>query len=70
MATKTAAKEKFVKKVTSDLAISKMTTKLSTYLGVTVSAESAPVKNFKNIMAKEAGELFDRCYEGMKAAYK
>ena len=70
MATKETAREKFVNSVTSDLAISKMTDKLSTYLGVTVSSTSAPVKNWKSLMDKAARELFDKCYENMKAAYK
>lgn len=70
MATREAAKEKFVRSVTSDLAITKMTTKLSTYLGVSVSATSAPVKAWKDLMGKAASELFDKCYENMKSAYK
>ena len=70
MAGKESAKEKYVRSVTSDLAITKMTTKLSNYLGISVSASSAPVKAFKDIMAKAAGELFEKCYENMKSAYK
>jgi hypothetical protein len=70
MAAKESAKEKYVRSVTSDLAITKMTTKLSSYLGISVSASSAPVKAFKDIMSKAAGELFEKCYENMKSAYK
>lgn len=70
MATKSAAKEKFVNSVTSDLALTKMTSKLSTYLGVSVSPTSPPVRAWKDLMSKAAGELFDKCYENMQAAYK
>ena len=70
MATKASAREKFINSVSSPLAITKMTGKLSTYLGVTVSESSAPVKAWKDLMAKAAGDLFDKCYENMKAAYK
>jgi hypothetical protein len=70
MASQASAKEKYVRSVTSDLAITKMTTKLSSYLGISVSASSAPVRAFKDIMSKAAGDLFDKCYENMKSAYK
>ena len=70
MATKASAKEKFVNSVTSDLAVTKMTGKLSEYLGITVSESSAPVKAWKDLMARAASDLFDKCYENMKAAYK
>jgi len=70
VATKESAREKYVRSVTSDLAITKMTTKLSNYLGISVSSGSAPVKAFKDIMSKAAGDLFDKCYENMKSAYK
>jgi hypothetical protein len=70
MATKVAAREKFVNSVTSDLAITKMTGKLSEYLGISVNASSPPVKAWKDLMTKAAGDLFDKCYENMKAAYK
>ena len=70
MATKDTAKTKFVRSVTDPLAITKMTTKLSTYLGTSVTESSAPVKAWKDIMAKAASDLFDKCYENMKAAYK
>ena len=69
MASKASAKEKFVRSVTSDLAVTKMTSKLSTYLGITVDSASAPVKAWKDLMAKAAGDLFDKCYENMKSAY-
>jgi len=69
MASKESAKTKFVNSVTSDLAVTKMTTKLSNYLGITVDASSAPVKAWKDLMAKAASDLFDKCYANMKAAY-
>jgi len=70
MATKTSAKEKFVNSVTSPLATIKMTGKLSEYLGIKVDESSAPVKAWKNLMGQAASELFDKCYENMKTAYK
>jgi hypothetical protein len=70
MATKENAKTKFVNSVTDPLALTKMTSKLSEYLGITVSEDSAPVKAWKKLMEKAAGDLFDKCYENMKAAYK
>jgi hypothetical protein len=70
MATKETAKKKFVDSVTSDLAPKKMADKLSTYLGVSVNESSAPITNWVKVVAKNAAELFDRCYENMKAAYK
>jgi len=70
MATQSSAKEKFVNSVTSELAIKKMTSKLSTYLGVTVDSSSAPVKAWKSLMSTAASDLFDKCYKNMKAAYK
>ena len=70
MATKSSAKEKFVNSVTSPLATIKMTGKLSEYLGIKVDESSAPVKAWKNLMSTAASELFDKCYENMKAAYK
>ena len=70
MATKASAKEKFIRSVTDDLAVTKMTSKLSEYLGVSVSESSSPVKNWKDIMSKAAGDLFDKCYDNMRAAYK
>ncbi len=70
MATKASAKEKFVNNVSSDLAVTKMTSKLSTYLGITVNKDSAPVKQWRDTVQGAAGELFDRAYENMKAAYK
>jgi len=70
MATKATARDKFINSVTSPLATIKMTTKLSEYLGVAVDENSAPVKAWKHLMAKAASELFEKCYENMKAAYK
>ena len=68
MATKASAKKKYVDKVTSDLATKSMANKLSTYLGISVSESAAPIKNFKEVM-KDADDLFERLYEGQKAAY-
>lgn len=70
MATKESAKTKFVNSVTSPLAPKKMAGKLSTYLGVPVSETAAPIKNWIEIVGKNAAELFDKMYENMKAAYK
>jgi len=70
MATKATAKEKFVRSVTSPLAPKKMAAKLSTYLGVSVSETAAPIKNWVDFVAKNAGELFEKMYENMKSAYK
>lgn len=68
MATKAGAKKKYVDKVTSALATKSMAAKLSTYLGISVSESAAPIANFKTKMA-DADALFDRLYEGQKAAY-
>jgi|APFre7841882654_1041346.scaffolds.fasta_scaffold173544_1 hypothetical protein len=70
MASAATAKQKFVNSVTSDLAVKKMTTKLSTYLGQTVDETSGPVRDWKKIMKDSASELFDKCYKNMQAAYK
>ncbi len=70
MATKETAKKKFIDSVTSDMAPSKMASKLSTYLGIPVSESAAPIKNWISIVSKNAEELFDKMYENMKAAYK
>ena len=69
MATKETAKKKFVDSVSSDLAPKKMADKLSTYLGVSVSADSVPIANWVKIVAENAEKLFDKMYENMKAAY-
>ncbi|MFQ6117599.1 MAG: hypothetical protein ACE5LQ_04960 [Candidatus Bipolaricaulia bacterium] len=68
MATKTEAKEKYVSSVTSPLAVDKMTDKLSTYLGITVSEAASPVANWKKF-AGRAAEFFEKLYENMRAAY-
>ena len=68
MATKASAKEKYVDNVSSDLAIDKMTDKLGTYLGMTVSETAGPVKNFKKF-AEKAGDYFEKCYNNMRKAY-
>ena len=70
MATRTTAREKFVNAVTSNLASDKMASKLSTYLGISVSPNSGPIRNWNDLMSRHAGELFDRCYENMQAAYR
>ena len=70
MATKETAKEKFVRSVTSSLAPKKMASKLSTYLGMTVSESAAPIKNWVDFVGKNAAELFDKMYDNMKSAYK
>ena len=70
MATKASAREKFVNGVTSDLALDKMTSKLSEYLGISVSEASGPVRQWRDLMARHAGELFDKCYANMQAAYR
>jgi len=70
MATKETAKKKFVDSVSSDLAPKKMADKLSTYLGVTVNENSAPIANWVKIVSENAEKLFDKMYENMKAAYK
>ncbi len=70
MATRESAKKKFVDSVQSDLAPKKMADKLSTYLGISVSETAAPIVNWVKIVSKNAEDLFDKCYEHMKAAYK
>ncbi len=70
MATKEEAKRKFVESVTSDMAPKKMAAKLSTYLGVSVSTTAAPIKNWVEVVSKNASELFDKMFEHMKGAYK
>ena len=70
MATKASAREKFINSVTSPLAPKKMASKLSTYLGVSVPESASPIKNWVEFVGKNAGELFDKMYENMKAAYK
>ena len=69
MATKASAKTKYVASVTSPLAVSKMTDKLGTYLGVSVSESSGPIANFKKFAGK-AGDYFEKLYTNMQAAYK
>jgi len=70
MATKEQAKKKFVDSVTSDLAPRKMATKLSTYLGISVSESAAPIKNWIEVVGKNAEDLFDKMYENMRGAYR
>ena len=68
MATKASAKEKYVSSVTSPLAVGKMTDKLGTYLGISVSESAGPVANYKKFAGK-AGDYFEKLYNNMKAAY-
>lgn len=68
MATKETAKQKFINSVTDPLAVGKMTDKLGTYLGITVSEGSAPVANWKKFTGK-AGDYFEKLFANMKAAY-
>jgi len=68
MATKASAKEKYVSSVTSPLAVGKMTDKLGTYLGISVSESAGPVANYKKFTGK-AGDYFEKLYNNMKAAY-
>ncbi len=70
MATKEQAKAKFIASVGSALAPKKMAAKLSTYLGQTVPESAAPIQNWVKIVSVNAADLFDKCYENMKAAYK
>jgi hypothetical protein len=35
-----------------------------------VGSDSPPVKAWKDLMGKAASDLFDKCYENMKSAYK
>jgi len=69
VATKASAKAKYVSSVTSPLAVGKMTDKLGTYLGVSVSESSGPIANYKKF-AGRAGDFFDKLYANMQAAYK
>lgn len=69
MATKESAKAKYVSSVTSPLAVDKMTDKLGTYLGISVSESAGPIVNFKKFAGK-AGDYFEKLYDNMKAAYK
>jgi len=70
MATKTQAREKFINSVTSDLALEKMTSKLTEYLGIPVDADSGPVREWHELMSRAAGDVFDKCYANMQAAYR
>lgn len=69
MATKDSAKRKYVNSVSSPLALSKMTSKLSTYYGGTVTETAGPVSNWKKIVGANADALFDKAYANGKAAY-
>lgn len=69
MATKASAKTKYVSSVTDPLAVSKMTDKLGTYLGISVSEASGPIANYKKFAGK-AGDYFEKLFTNMQAAYK
>jgi hypothetical protein len=69
VATKTSAREKYVSSVTSPLAVSKMTDKLGTYLGISVSETASPIANWKKFAGK-AADYFEKLYTNMQAAYK
>lgn len=69
MATKASAKAKYVSSVTSPLAVGKMTDKLGTYLGISVSESSGPIANYKKFAGK-AADFFDKLYANQQAAYK
>ena len=68
MATKASAKEKYTTSVTSPLAVDKMTDKLGTYLGITVSESAAPVANWKKFAGK-AADYFEKLYDNMRRVY-
>ena len=68
MATKETAKKKYVASVTSPLAVDKMTSKLGTYLGISVSESAAPIVNYKKFAGK-ADDYFDKLYANQKIAY-
>ena len=68
MATKASAKEKYVSSVTDPLAVDKMTDKLGTYLGISVSETAGPIVNWKKFAGK-AGDYFEKLYDNMRRAY-
>lgn len=68
MATKESARAKYVSSVTDPLAVAKMTDKLGTYLGVSVSEAAGPVANWKKF-AGRAADYFEKLYNNMRAAY-
>ena len=68
MATKASAKEKYVGSVTSPLAVDKMTDKLGTYLGISVSESAGPIVNYKKFAGK-AAEYFEKLYDNMRRVY-
>lgn len=68
MATKASAKDKYVSSVTSPLAVDKMTDKLGTYLGISVSESAGPIVNYKKF-AGRAADYFEKLYDHMKTAY-
>jgi len=69
MATKASAKEKYVSSVTDPLAVKKMTDKLGTYLGISVSEAAGPVRNWKKF-TEDADDYFEKLYGNMQAAYR
>ena len=68
MATKETARTKYVSSVTDPTAVGKMTDKLGTYLGISVSESAAPVANWKKF-AGRAADYFEKLYRNMQAAY-
>jgi len=70
MATREEARQKFINSVTSPLAVRKMTSKLSTYLGIPVDETSGPVQEWVRLMREAAGDVFDKAYANMQAAYR
>jgi len=69
MATKATAKEKYKNSVTDPLAVDKMTKKLGTYLGISVSEAASPIRNWLGFAGK-ADEYFEKLYKNMVAAYR
>jgi hypothetical protein len=47
-----------------------MTSKLSTYLGIPVNETSGPVQEWVRLMRDAAGDVFDKAYANMQAAYR
>lgn len=70
MATREEAREKFVTSVTSPLAVRKMTSKLSTYLGIPVNETSGPVQEWVRLMRDAAGDVFDKAYANMHGKHR
>jgi hypothetical protein len=69
VATKATGKAKYVSSVTDPLAVDKMTDKLSTYLGISVSESAGPIVNYKKFAAK-ADDYFEKLFKNQQAAYR